>query len=151
MIEDEENEENGDDKISNSSSFFAESDKKLAISYIAELISTNVEILNGEQVFDNLCKLINPFQEQPHILGPHLNDLLTPLNYALCSMVSSGIEYNEKQLHLCCKVIQLICRVRGFKYVMKILPHEVNQIEGCLQLLRKQVIESTCIKSQQVT
>lgn len=35
-----------------------------------------------------------------------------------------------------CKVLQLICRVRGYKHVMKLFPHEVSQLEPCLFLLR---------------
>ncbi len=34
-----------------------------------------------------------------------------------------------------CKILQLICRVRGFKHVIKLFPHEVSQLEPCLFLL----------------
>ena len=44
------------------------------------------------------------------------------------------------QFHAICKIVQLLCRVRGFKHVMKLFPHEVSHLEMCLLLLRAQVI-----------
>ena len=89
--------------------------------------------------FDELSKILAPFQEQPQILGPHIADFLVPLNDALNTVVDAGDKFNVYQLHLCCKVIQLLCRIRGHKYVMKHLPHEVRHIEVCMFLLNKQV------------
>jgi len=37
-----------------------------------------------------------------------------------------------------CKVLHLISRVRGFKHVVKLFPHEVSNLEPCLSLLRTQ-------------
>lgn len=45
------------------------------------------------------------------------------------------------QFHAICKVVQLCCRIRGFKHVMKLFPHEVSHLELCLMLLRAQVPE----------
>lgn len=89
--------------------------------------------------FDDLSKILAPFQEQPQILGPHVSDFLVPLNMALNIIVDAGDDFDVYQLHLCCKVIQLLCRIRGHKYVMKHLPHEVRHIEVCMFLLNKQV------------
>ena len=89
--------------------------------------------------FDELSKILAPFQEQPQILGPHVSDFLVPLNMALNTIVDAGDDFDVYQLHLCCKVIQLLCRIRGHKYVMKHLPHEVRHIEVCMFLLNKQV------------
>jgi hypothetical protein len=32
-------------------------------------------------------------------------------------------------------VLQLLCRVRGYKHVVKLFPHEVSHIEACMRLL----------------
>ena len=44
------------------------------------------------------------------------------------------------QFHVLCKVLQLFCRVRGYKHVIKFFPHEVWHIELCMSALRAQVI-----------
>ena len=47
-------------------------------------------------------------------------------------------EYSALKLNHACKVIQLLCKVRGFKHVSKLLPHEVHQLETCLYALLQQ-------------
>lgn len=37
------------------------------------------------------------------------------------------------------KILHLLCRVAGYKYVMKHLLHEVHHLEGCLFMLKRQV------------
>lgn len=44
-------------------------------------------------------------------------------------------------LHYICKATYSLCRVVGYKYVLKHFPHEVNHLEECLILLSKQVIK----------
>lgn len=41
--------------------------------------------------------------------------------------------------HAICMCIQLLCRVRGFKHVLKYFPHEVRHLELCVIMLRLQV------------
>ena len=50
------------------------------------------------------------------------------------------------QFDAVCKVVQLCCRVRGYKHVMKLFPHEVSHLELCLLLLRAQVRISDMIR-----
>jgi hypothetical protein len=59
------------------------------------------------------------------------------------SLITTFIQINQAisipQFHAISKVVQLCCRVRGFKHVMKQFPHEVSHLELCLILLRAQV------------
>lgn len=52
-------------------------------------------------------------------------------------MFSKTVEM--RQFHAVCKTIQLIARVRGYKHVMKLFPHEVSHLEICYSLLCKKV------------
>jgi hypothetical protein len=45
----------------------------------------------------------------------------------------------NSQFHVICKVLQLFCRIRGYKHVIKYFPHEVWHIELCMSALRAQV------------
>lgn len=45
----------------------------------------------------------------------------------------------SSQFHAICKVLQLFCRIRGYKHVIKFFPHEVSHIEMCMFALRSQV------------
>ena len=91
--------------------------------------------------------------EQPNLLAPHMHDLVDPLNDCLLGIVgtidrssyskknnlhSSNDPQEFENLHNLCKTIQLICRVRGFKHVIKLFPHEVEHLEPCLILLQSQ-------------
>jgi tubulin-specific chaperone D len=42
------------------------------------------------------------------------------------------------QFHAICKVLQLFCRVRGYKYIIKFFPHEVSHVEVCMLALQAQ-------------
>ena len=44
----------------------------------------------------------------------------------------------SKQFHAICKVLQLFCRVRGYKYIIKFFPHEVSHVEICMVALQSQ-------------
>ena len=122
-------------------SFLSTTEALLKHEQAVSLPNQTAAVLTAEDLksFDELSKILAPFQEQPQILGPHISDFLVPLNLALNIIVDAGDDFDVYQLHLCCKVIQLLCRIRGHKYVMKHLPHEVRHIEVCMFLLNKQV------------
>ena len=100
-----------------------------------------------------LDKVLVKYQEQPQLLGPYVGDLLAPLidrililvknidrtAYAKSEKSGSDLRIDFPHLHAVCKVVQLICRVRGFKHVIKQFPHEVEHFEVCMTLLKAQV------------
>jgi hypothetical protein len=49
-----------------------------------------------------------------------------------------GQRMESKQFHAICKVLQLFCRVRGYKYIIKFFPHEVSHVEVCMVALQSQ-------------
>lgn len=134
--------------------FFAISDKQIAIQCISQLTkkqskqSFSIPFMLDEadsKLFESLEKVLGPYQEQPQILGPHLYELLIPVNDYLMRIIQEMDEIrsittisNSYGLHTCCKAFHMICRIRGYKHVMKLLPHEVNHIEVCLRLLNDQ-------------
>ena len=87
--------------------------------------------------FEFLTQTLNRYQEQPTLLGPSLVAMVEPLTQKMLRIVE-GVESRAAHLHEVCKVLHLISRVRGFKHVVKLFPHEVSNLETCLSLLKTQ-------------
>lgn len=88
------------------------------------------------------------YLEQPSLLNPYLEDLVTPLSETMLRIVSSVTISEESKNHLqrfenkhllvVCQTLQLLCRVRGYKSCVKLFPHEVYQLECAIFILRAQ-------------
>uniref|UniRef100_A0A672ZT53 Tubulin-specific chaperone D n=1 Tax=Sphaeramia orbicularis TaxID=375764 RepID=A0A672ZT53_9TELE len=78
-------------------------------------------------------KLAFVYQEQPHLLDPHLDWMF--------NMILETIR-NEKSppslVHLSFKFLYIICKVRGYKIFMQLFPHEVADVQPVLDLLSRQ-------------
>ena len=133
-----------DSTLATEQTFFSDRDAVLA--EIASICAPSSTPQPGdtawELAFDALEKMLVKYQEQPLILAPHMEEMVGPLMGQLLEAIGanegkqSGV--SAEHLHRVCKVLQLICRVRGHKHVSKFFPHEVDQLEGCLSLLRSQ-------------
>eukprot|EP01041_Mallomonas_annulata_P002638 gene2638-5176_t len=132
-----------DNVIKSEISFFVEYSE--VIDFIKDLCSERWEEtwnLKWEWLFQTIAK----YQEQSIILNPYLEEIVTLLTGNMLNIINSLNINNEwqtkkfenSQFSSTCKTLQLFCRVRGFKHVVKHFPHEVNQLEPCMYLLRCQ-------------
>ncbi|XP_060577597.1 tubulin-specific chaperone D-like [Ruditapes philippinarum] len=73
------------------------------------------------------------YQEQPHLIDPHLEDLMNKL-------LTMGRNVNSPQplQHLAFKFLYLITKLRGAKIVVRLFPHEVVDVEPVLALISQQ-------------
>ena len=125
-------------------SFF--SDRKAVLAFVESCSSDKWEM--SFQEFERITSMLGKYQEQPQLLSPHLHEMLSPMTTRILEMISSPTaddptisplqKSDEPQFHALCKIIQLCCRVRGYKHVMKLFPHEVSHLELCLSLIRAQ-------------
>lgn len=128
------------DEINGELSFFGESVEVISIiqSICEEESRADYTVLT-----ENLSAILLKYQEQPVLLNASLPDMLEPLMEAILAAADSIINTTTSTANLhfngMCKVVQLICRVRGFKHVVKHFPHNVANLELCLVLLQKQV------------
>uniref|UniRef100_A0A8C2ZQL7 Tubulin-specific chaperone D n=1 Tax=Cyclopterus lumpus TaxID=8103 RepID=A0A8C2ZQL7_CYCLU len=76
---------------------------------------------------------MNRYQEQPHLLDPHLEWMLNMILEVVRSETSP-----PSLVHLAFKFLYIICKVRGYKIFMQLLPHEVADVQPVLDLLSKQ-------------
>ena len=72
------------------------------------------------------------YQEQPHLLDPHLETILSLL------IVNIRKETEPKILHATTQLMSHLFKVRGSKIVVKYLPHEVEDLERVVELLQEQ-------------
>ena len=127
-------------------SFFA--DREEVLTQIACLCEDH-RTSEWERSWEIFSGAISKYQEQPLLLNASLEEMTTPLfsrMLSLCirfefskeaSKVEDIDDYNG--ILYVCKCVQLICRVRGVKYVTKYFPHEVDQMEINIRVLKAQV------------
>ncbi len=102
-------------------------------------------ICADEKEFDAQFAWLDPalskYQEQPVLLQAALPDMINPLTRKMLEIIEmekdSGWNaiIGNKHFDGCCRVVQLICRVRGYKHVLKLFPHEVSHLEPTLTIL----------------
>ncbi|XP_068211073.1 tubulin-specific chaperone D isoform X2 [Palaemon carinicauda] len=86
--------------------------------------------LGGEKAFEDLRKILDSYQEQPHLLDPHLEEMLCEL-----IRISTAPGAASKVTAQAFKYLWLIIKVRGYKNVSRKLPHEVNDLIPVLEML----------------
>uniref|UniRef100_A0AAY4BPK0 Tubulin-specific chaperone D n=1 Tax=Denticeps clupeoides TaxID=299321 RepID=A0AAY4BPK0_9TELE len=86
-----------------------------------------------ESAMERFVAIMDRYQEQPHLLDPHLE-----------WMVNMLLELNRSEktpapaVHLGCKFLYVISKVRGYKVFMRLFPHEVSDVQPVLDLLCEQ-------------
>uniref|UniRef100_A0A3P9JW99 Tubulin-specific chaperone D n=1 Tax=Oryzias latipes TaxID=8090 RepID=A0A3P9JW99_ORYLA len=102
-------------------------------SILSSLPEVHGDLRTTEHVTQRFLVIMNGYQEQPHLLDPHLE-----------WMMNMMLEYVRREdcppslLHLSFKFLYIICKVRSYKIFMQILPHEVSDVEPVLQMISRQ-------------
>jgi len=136
--------------------FFA--DEKEVLHIVQQICSAHQEIpANNSQNFDKLTLLLCKYLEQPSLLNGSMTAIMTHLcgallrlslliqqSYETSTFVSQSdyesiLNCHVTQFLLVCECIQLLCRVRGFKHVLKHFPHEVSHLELCVGMVQCKV------------
>ncbi|EDX03409.1 tubulin-specific chaperone D [Drosophila simulans] len=86
-----------------------------------------------EREFEQYAQVLSRYQEQPHLLDPHLEELLGKLLYKIRKP-----DLDTGELHAAFKYLYIICKVRTYKVLVKFMPHELSDLEFVLDLLGQQ-------------
>ncbi|KAI1280847.1 Tubulin-specific chaperone D [Halotydeus destructor] len=86
----------------------------------------------AEKICEKFVDKISFYQEQPHLLDRYLADLVEKLVEIIKN--SNGLSL---QLHSASSLLHAVCKTRGFKAVIKLLPHEVSDLVRVLDLLKQ--------------
>uniref|UniRef100_W5JY97 Tubulin-specific chaperone D n=1 Tax=Astyanax mexicanus TaxID=7994 RepID=W5JY97_ASTMX len=110
---------------------FSESEEVKAL--LASLPELHENLVTRETAREKFVVIMDRYQEQPHLLDPHLEWMLNMLLELI---------RNEKSppllVHLAFKFLYIISKVRGYKIFMQLLPHEVADMQPVLDLLCRQ-------------
>lgn len=81
----------------------------------------NAQLSVIEKAYERYLYILDQYHEQPHLLDAHIDSIL----YKLCSIVRN-LENHEDLRNLAFKYMYVIIKVRGYKIVVRHLPHEVS-------------------------
>lgn len=81
----------------------------------------NAELSVVERAYERYVYILDQYHEQPHLLDAHLDTLLE----RLCSIARNNNNPNELR-NLAFKYMYVVIKVRGYKIVVRHLPHEVS-------------------------
>lgn len=91
-----------------------------------------------ECAYEKFRCVLTLYQEQPHLLDPHLDTILE----RIILIIRNKDEPIELK-HEAFKYLHVIVKVRGYKVVVRHLPHEVSDLEPVLTMLERQNPKST--------
>ncbi|XP_002723088.2 tubulin-specific chaperone D isoform X1 [Oryctolagus cuniculus] len=86
-----------------------------------------------EAAVERFRVIMNKYQEQPHLLDPHLEWMMN----LLLDMVQDKTS-PAALVHLAFKFLYIITKVRGYKIFLRLFPHEVANVEPVLDMITHQ-------------
>ncbi|XP_051905785.1 tubulin-specific chaperone D isoform X1 [Hippocampus zosterae] len=108
-------------------------ERDLIEALIASLPDIHGDQTNRESATEKFQETLSQYQDQPHLLDPHLEWMVN----MLLKLVRSE-NCPSSLFHLGFKFLYIICKVRVYKIFIRRLPHEVADIEPVLDSLSKQ-------------
>ncbi|ESP04000.1 hypothetical protein LOTGIDRAFT_156603 [Lottia gigantea] len=113
---------------------------------ISKLPETYREQTSREISIERFTYIVDLYQEQPHLIDSHLEFLLLEL-LKITRDVSSPTDLINEAF----KYVYLITKMRGYKVVLRLFPHEVVDVEPVMALLIKQnPTDFTCWETRYV-
>ncbi|KAK5650202.1 hypothetical protein RI129_001231 [Pyrocoelia pectoralis] len=86
-----------------------------------------------ERAYERYSFILGQYQEQPHLLDTHIEQLLDKF-----IMFIRDPSFSNEVKHVTFKYMFVLIKVRGYKIIVRHLPHEVSDFEPVLQLLEVQ-------------
>ncbi|GAA6008247.1 hypothetical protein JCM10207_000052 [Rhodosporidiobolus poonsookiae] len=88
------------------------------------------------QLLNELCGMLDGYQEQPQLLDPSLEALVSPLLLTLREQVRRReLPLSSKRLNRLARLVYFVTKVRGAKVVVRFFPHETSDLSLLLPLL----------------
>lgn len=93
---------------------------------------------NFEKSYETFSSILSRYQEQPHLLNPHLPALIDSL---LAYIRTKNVE--TTLFHATFKYLYQFAKVRTYKVFLKFLPHEITDLVFVLNFLEQQNVNET--------
>lgn len=91
-----------------------------------------------EKSYEIYSTVITRYQEQPHLLDPHLGELIS----RLLAIIRSN-DCPEPLFHIAFKYLYQLSKVRTYKVLVKMLPHEISDLDFVLNKLEEQPMNNS--------
>lgn len=93
---------------------------------------------NFEKSYETYSIILSRYQEQPHLLNPHLPALTEQLfTYIRSKDIPVPLS------HAVFKYLYQFSKVRTYKVLLKFMPHEINDLAFVLEMLERQNVEDS--------
>lgn len=122
-----------DDRPSNTLEYFLE------FITVQEMIA-NLDVVHSdgfERQYEVFSEILSRYQEQPHLLDPHLPALVESLLVIIRQPKVVPTLY-----HAAFKYLYQLSKVRTYKVLIKILPHEISDLDLVLNFLEDESLRS---------
>lgn len=93
---------------------------------------------NFEKSYEIFSNILSRYQEQPHLLNPHLPSLIEQLLNILRTK-----DVPDTLFHAAFKYLYQFTKVRTYKIILKFLPHEISDLDFVLNALEQQDVTET--------
>lgn len=123
-----------DDKPSNTLEYFVE---QTIITDMIKSLKTENNV-TFEKSYEVFSAILGKYQEQPHLLNPHLQHLID-----LLLMYIRDPNSDARLLDAAFKYMYQFSKVRSYKVFVKYLPHEISDLHFVVKLLEKQPVDET--------
>nr|CAD2152735.1 unnamed protein product [Meloidogyne enterolobii] len=116
---------------------------KFLVSQISNETAKSMEEKNLEQ-FQRLVEL---YGDEPQLLDPALNDLVAALVKHIRWPLPDELPILDNSSIVALTYLRVLCLVRGYKFLMRLLPHEFELLDPILSCLQHLITKmSTCPK-----
>ncbi|KAL1779263.1 tubulin-specific chaperone D [Sigmodon hispidus] len=122
-------EEVEDDALSSSTAMEAFGESAETRALFGSLPAVHGERAAREVVVERFRVIMNKYQEQPHLLDPHLEWMMN----SLLELVQDETSL-PALVHLAFKFLYIITKVRGYKVFLRLFPHEVADVQPVLDM-----------------
>jgi len=112
------------------------------VNSITEVIHNLDETIKDDRKYEQMIQsfkyVLDLYQEQPHLLDPHLDGLLSRLVAKIRGVGAGNKSPSDGKvlLNAASQLMAHIIKVRGHKVVVRHLPHEVEDLETVVELLQ---------------
>lgn len=91
-----------------------------------------------EKSYETFSTAISKYQEQPHLLDAHLSELIS----RMLEIIRSN-DCPDQLFHMAFKYFYQLSKVRTFKVLVKMLPHEISDLDFVLNKLEEQLTNNS--------
>ncbi|XP_056409176.1 tubulin-specific chaperone D isoform X2 [Hyla sarda] len=126
----EREEDGGQENVSSGNVLELFTESKETRELILSLRDVCEEMVSREVCIQRIIVIMDTYQEQPHLLDPHLEWMLDLLLQIVRDKSSPPV-----LMHLGFKFLYIISKVRGYKIFLRLFPHEVVDVRPVLEMI----------------